>query len=104
MLHAPLPRLDDRRRLGGNPQEPHRRGDFRSPLRSTRTAGRCGGVRDFLLPPPLWGRVGVGGREISVRPRPIRRPPPPTPPQPNLAIATVPPLNKMTEVGNRRLP
>jgi len=34
---------------------------------------------------------------------PIRRPPPPAPPQPNLAIARVRPLNKVTEVGNSRL-
>ncbi len=36
ILHAPLPRLDDRRRLGGDPEEPHRRGDLRPPLRSAR--------------------------------------------------------------------
>src|SRR5215472_6118791 len=34
----------------------------------------------FLLPPPLWGRVGVGGREVATRQCPIRRPPPPAPP------------------------
>jgi len=30
-------------------------------------------------------------------------PPPPTPPQPNLAIARVRPFNNATEVGNSRL-
>ena len=33
MLHAALPRLDDRRRLGRDPQEPHRRARLRPPLR-----------------------------------------------------------------------
>src|SRR5262249_50044076 len=33
-----------------------------------------------LLPPPLWGRVGVGGRGIAARQCPSPRPPPPTPP------------------------
>src|SRR5216683_5757264 len=56
-----------------------------------------------LLPPPLWGRVGVGGREVWHIRCPTRRPPPPTPPQPNLAIARVRPLNKAIEVGNSRL-
>src|SRR5713101_9151464 len=38
-------------------------------------------ARRFLLPPPLWGRVGVGGRGIVARNCPAARPPPPTPPQ-----------------------
>src|SRR5215471_3577851 len=29
---------------------------------------------------PLWGRVGVGGREVLARRCPNARPPPPTPP------------------------
>src|SRR5712671_4279493 len=33
----------------------------------------------------------------------LARPPPPPPPQTNPAIARVRPLNKVTEVGNRRL-
>src|SRR6266566_7431890 len=33
-----------------------------------------------LLPPPLWGRVGVGGRAVVARLCLIPRPPPPTPP------------------------
>src|SRR5215471_7261598 len=32
----------------------------------------------LLLPPPLWGRVAVGGREVAARE--CNRPPPPTPP------------------------
>src|SRR5215468_9422697 len=32
------------------------------------------------LPPPLWGRVGVGGRGIVAKPCRLSRPPPPTPP------------------------
>src|SRR4051794_8492883 len=32
----------------------------------------------FLLPPPLWGRVGVGGRDVAQRPgRRVRSPEPP---------------------------
>jgi 5-oxoprolinase (ATP-hydrolysing) len=58
--------------------------------------------RSFLLPPPLWGRDGVGGREVMARSCPTPRPPPPTPPQPNLALARVRSLNKVTEVGNSR--
>src|SRR5216683_3054179 len=34
----------------------------------------------LLLPPPLWGRVGVGGGEVWHIGCPTRRPPPPTPP------------------------
>src|SRR5258708_29068158 len=56
-----------------------------------------------LLPPPLWGRVGVGGRGVVAPLRRLFRPPPPTPPQPNLAIARVRSPNKVTEVGNSRL-
>src|SRR6266853_4636200 len=56
-----------------------------------------------LLPPPLWGRVGVGGRGVVAPLRRLFRPPPPTPPQPNLAIARVRPPNQVTEVGNSRL-
>ena len=33
ILHAALPRLDDRRRLGRDPEEPHRRARVRPPLR-----------------------------------------------------------------------
>src|SRR5215831_16686604 len=65
------------------------------------TCPRCGGAA--ASPSPLWGRVGVGGREVVARRCSTRRPPPPTPPQPNLAIARVRPLNKVTEVGNSRL-
>src|SRR5712671_7136287 len=63
----------------------------------------CHPPQRFLLPPPLWGRVGVGGRGLVAQKCPVPRPPPPTPPQPNLAIARVRPLNKVTEVGNSRL-
>src|SRR5215831_4199458 len=45
MVHATLPRLDDRRRLDRNPQEPHRRAPVRPPVRSAPAqAGRSGGV------------------------------------------------------------
>ncbi len=37
--------------------------------------------RPSCLPPPLWGRVGVGGREVLARMCHIARPPPPTPPR-----------------------
>jgi hypothetical protein len=55
-----------------------------------------------LLPPPLWGRVAVGGGEVMALQCPTRRPLPPALPQPNLAIARVRPLNKATEIGNSR--
>src|SRR5439155_5482423 len=35
--------------------------------------------RRFLLPPPLWGRVGVGGRSSGLRMSTLAPPPPPTP-------------------------
>src|SRR5689334_22790670 len=54
------------------------------------------------LPPPLRGRVGVGGRDVERRSANSARPPPPTPPQPNLAIARVRPLNKSDR--NRQQP
>src|SRR3984893_15611381 len=45
MVHAALPRLDDRRRLDRNPQEPHRRAHLRPPVRpATAPAGRGGWV------------------------------------------------------------
>jgi Family of unknown function (DUF5681) len=37
-------------------------------------------VEASLLPPPLWGRVGVGGQAVRRRGVLISRPPPPTPP------------------------
>src|SRR5262249_18232455 len=40
MVHAALPRLDDRRRLDRNPQEPHRRARLRPPVRSPRAQAR----------------------------------------------------------------
>src|SRR5499433_3813226 len=43
MVHAALPRLDDRRRLDRNPQEPHRRARLRPPVRSARAQARRGG-------------------------------------------------------------
>src|ERR1700738_5208918 len=55
------------------------------------------------LPPPLWGRVGVGGREIVAMWCRLSRPPPPTRPQPHAAITRDLPLNHVTEVGNSRL-
>ena len=45
ILHAALPRLDDRRRLDRDPQEPHRRARVRPPLRPAAAAqGGSGGV------------------------------------------------------------
>src|SRR5262247_2854493 len=45
MVHVALPRLDDRRRLDRNPQEPHRRAPVRPPVRSAPAqAGSSGGV------------------------------------------------------------
>src|SRR5262244_89307 len=40
-------------------------------------AGDSGGAA--ASPSPLWGRVGVGGREVVARRCSTRRPPPPTP-------------------------
>ena len=42
VVHAPYARLDDRRRLGGNSQEPDRRACVRSPVQSARTPRRRG--------------------------------------------------------------
>src|SRR5215831_4558466 len=54
-------------------------------------------------PSPLVGE-GWGGGSCRGAPKcHISRPPPPTPPQPNLAIVRVRPLNKVIEVGNSRL-
>src|SRR5258708_21487285 len=36
----------------------------------------------FLLPPPWWGRVGVGGRSLGHRSANWLDPPPPPPPPP----------------------
>src|SRR5215831_17199325 len=54
MVHAALPRLDDRRRLDRNPQEPHRRAPVRPPVRSAPAqAGRSGGVISTVVLPEL---------------------------------------------------
>src|SRR5499427_6656617 len=37
-------------------------------------------VARTLLPPPLWGGVGEGDREVTAMPCHLSRPPPPTPP------------------------
>ncbi len=49
MVHAPLPRLDDRRRIDRDAEEPHRRACVRPPLRSAPAEARCsGGGMTFL--------------------------------------------------------
>src|SRR5215813_9847577 len=54
MVHAALPRLDDRRRFDRNPQEPHRRAPLRPPVRpAPAQAGRGGGVTLTVSSPEL---------------------------------------------------
>src|SRR5215468_12036330 len=54
MVHAALPRLDDRRRFDRNPQEPHRRAPLRPPVRpAPAQAGRGGGVTLTVASPEL---------------------------------------------------
>src|SRR5579883_932291 len=66
-----------------------------------------------LLPPPLWGRDGMGSREDWLRKRLPARPPLPTPPQPKPPPFPHPqagkgregevrPLSKATETGDSR--
>jgi alkylation response protein AidB-like acyl-CoA dehydrogenase len=68
ILHAALPRLDDRRRLRGNPQEPHRRARVRPQIRPApaQAEGLGGGgvnriVAAYALHLPLEG----GGRRAK---------------------------------------
>ena len=53
ILHAPHPRLDDRRRLGGDFEKPHRRAGLRPPLRPAQAPADRGGVTDRQLR-PYW--------------------------------------------------
>src|SRR3977135_3617304 len=55
MVHAAHAWLDDRGRIGRDPQEPHRRACLRPPLRSARPAGGRGGV---TFPSPRWEEGG----------------------------------------------
>src|SRR5260370_758021 len=61
-----------------------------------------GGATPPPYPPPPAGEVGRGDLRCGRHPHPARWRGP-TSPQPNLAIARVRPLNKVTEVGNSRL-
>src|SRR5262244_1745105 len=87
MVHAALPRLDDRRRLDRNPQEPHRRARLRPPVRSARAqARRSGGViwtvalpeltnsnlRDALFSPRSVAIVGQSDDASKAAGRPLK--------------------------------
>src|SRR5262249_58602737 len=82
MVHATLPRLDDRRRLDRNPQEPHRRAPVRPPVRSAPAqAGRSGGgILTVALPEPTNSNL----RDALFSPRSVaivgQSDPPPNPP------------------------
>src|SRR5579862_6805844 len=60
-------------------------------LPSALLAGQSHMAMRLVLPPPLRGRVGVGGREIVARTCVTRRPPPPTPPRKGEGRRTVAP-------------
>src|SRR6516162_3895758 len=73
-----------------------------------KSRGTCGRrARCCSLPLCGGGSGGGGAGGDGTRVPPLRRPPPKKgtlcPPQPNLAIARVRPLNKATDVGNSRL-
>src|SRR5262249_8392656 len=87
MVHAALPRLDDRRRLDRNPQEPHRRTPVRPPIRSAPAqAGRGGRVilavalpeptnsnlRDALFAPRSVAIVGQSDDASKAAGRPLK--------------------------------
>src|SRR5499433_1844721 len=87
MVHAALPRLDDRRRLDRNPQEPHRRARLRPPVRSARAqARRSGGViltvtlpeltnsnlRDALFSPRSVAIIGQSDDAGKAASRPLK--------------------------------
>src|SRR5215831_14843772 len=86
----------------------HRRNDkaisFGTPLATPFPA--CGEALTFavaarlLLPPPLWGRVGVGGREVVAMLCHFSRPPPPSPQRGGEELAA-PPQRKLTPMEGR---
>ena len=62
ILHAPLPRLDDRRRLDRDSEEPHRRTCLRPPLRPASAAPcRRGGVKR-----PAWPRALLSPQSVAI--------------------------------------
>src|SRR6516165_950345 len=87
MVHAALPRLDDRRRFDRNPQEPHRRAPLRPPVRpAPAQAGRGGGMtltvsspeltnsnlRDALFSPRSVAIVGQSDDATKTAGRPLK--------------------------------
>ncbi len=56
----------------------------------------------LLLPSPLWGGVGGGGRASGHFRSQYARPPTPTLPQPKLRIRRFRPINRVIEIGNSR--
>jgi len=60
------------------------------------------GMALSLLPSPLWGGVGGGGRETRRSIVTTSRPPTPTLPQPKPRIRGFRPLDKVIEIGNSR--
>ena len=68
ILHAPHPRLDDRRRLGGDFEKPHRRAGVRPPLRPAQAPADRGAVTPIVSLAPTW-RFG----RISIRPVAVKR-------------------------------
>src|ERR1700746_2465658 len=87
MVHAAPPRLDDRRRLDRDPQEPHRRAHLRPPVRpAPAQAGRGGGViltvalpelttsklRDALFSPRSVAIVGQSDDASKAAGRPLK--------------------------------
>src|SRR5262249_9481444 len=87
MVHAALPRLDDRRRFDRNPQEPHRRAPLRPPVRPTPAPANPGrgrtltgsspeltnpDLRDALFAPRSVAIVGQSDDASKAAGRPLK--------------------------------
>src|SRR5262245_44547356 len=75
MVHAALPRLDDRRRLDRDAEEPHRRARVRPAVRSTPAHTRRGrgvNLRDALFAPASVAIVGQSDDPDKTAGRPLK--------------------------------
>src|SRR5262245_630061 len=75
MVHAALPRLDDRRRLDRDAEEPHRRARVRPAVRSTPAQTRRGrgvNLRDALFAPRSVAIVGQSDDPSKTAGRPLK--------------------------------
>src|SRR5260370_35961870 len=67
-----------------------------------KVAGQLSLATGLLLPFPLWGGVGGGGRGVGHISAAVPRPPAPTLPQPKPRIRGFRPINRGIEIGNSR--